>query len=110
MRNGKDMAKPPLEPGIYLDLEGSTTYGDYLSLETILHAQHRLSSPPQHDEMLFIIAHQTSELWMKLMIHELTAALGFIRSDQMKPCFKVLSRVGHVQRILFEQWSVLETL
>jgi tryptophan 2,3-dioxygenase len=60
--------------------------------------------------MLFIIQHQTSELWMKLMIHELTAAVGHVRAGRLAPCFKILARVKQIQRQLFEQWAVLETL
>jgi tryptophan 2,3-dioxygenase len=60
--------------------------------------------------MLFIIQHQTSELWMKLMIHELAAAIGHVKGDKLDPCFKILARVKQIQRQLFEQWSVLETL
>ncbi|HEY8076007.1 MAG TPA: tryptophan 2,3-dioxygenase family protein, partial [Labilithrix sp.] len=63
-----------------------------------------------HDEMLFIIQHQTSELWMKLMLHELDAAIALVKTDKLEPCFKILARVGQIQRMLFEQWSVLETM
>ncbi len=104
------MNRREFEKGIHVDLAGSMTYGDYLKLERILGAQEPKSSPPHHDEMLFIIQHQTSELWMKLFIHEMTAVLGHIRSDQLEPSFKSLARVGQIQRMLFEQWSVLETL
>jgi tryptophan 2,3-dioxygenase len=107
---GVSLNKRELEKGIYVDLAGATTYGDYLRLDRILDAQTPASSPPHHDEMLFIIQHQTSELWMKLLIHELTAALQFIRSDNLEPSFKIFARVGQIQRMLFEQWSVLETL
>ena len=65
---------------------------------------------PLHDEMLFIIQHQTSELWMKLMIHELKAAVAFVRDDRLDACFKILARVKAIQKQLFEQWAVLETL
>jgi tryptophan 2,3-dioxygenase len=104
------MNRRELEKTIHLDLAGRTTYADYLRLDRLLSAQERRSSPPHHDEMLFIIQHQTSELWMKLMIHELLAVLANVRADQLEPSFKILSRVGHIQRMLFEQWSVLETL
>jgi len=104
------MNKRELEQGIQVDLAGHLTYGDYLKLDEVLHAQELRSEPPHHDEMLFIIQHQTSELWMKLMIHELTAALGFVRNDRLEPCFKILARVGHIQEMLFAQWGVLETL
>src|SRR5687767_12303204 len=104
------MAKREMEKGIHVDLAESMTYGDYLRLSDILDAQSPRSSPPHHDEMLFIIQHQTSELWMKLMVHELDAASAFIRSDRLEPSFKIFARVGQIQRMLFEQWSVLETL
>jgi tryptophan 2,3-dioxygenase len=99
-----------LEPGIKVDLAGSTTYADYLRLDLLLSAQRPRSSPEHHDELLFIIQHQTSELWLKLLIHELLAARTDVQADQLEPAFKVLARVGQVQRMLFEQWSVLETL
>jgi tryptophan 2,3-dioxygenase len=104
------MNRREFEATIHVDLEGSTTYADYLRLDRLLSAQEPRSRPAHHDEMLFIIQHQTSELWMKLMIHELQAVIRNIRSDQLEPSFKILSRVGHIQRMLFEQWSVLETL
>jgi tryptophan 2,3-dioxygenase len=85
-------------------------YRGYLHLEKLLDAQEPLSKPEHHDEMLFIVQHQTSELWMKLMIHELRSALEWVRKDQLSPCFKILARVKQVQRMLFEQWAVLETL
>ena len=85
-------------------------YRSYLRLERLLSAQEPLSDPVHHDEMLFIIQHHTSELWMKLMIHELRASVEFVRQDQLPPCFKILARVKQVQRMLFEQWAVLETL
>jgi tryptophan 2,3-dioxygenase len=104
------MATRALEPGIHLDLAGTLSYGDYLKLDQLLSAQSPLSQPPHHDEMLFIIQHQTSELWMKLMIHELCAVLRDVQEDRLEASFKKLARVGHIQRMLFEQWSVLETL
>lgn len=104
------MTQRPLEPGIHTDLRGRTTYGTYLALEQLLSAQHPLSKPVHHDEMLFIIQHQTSELWMKLVIHELSAAIDHVAHDRLEPCFKILARVKQVQRQLFEQWGVLETL
>lgn len=99
-----------MEKGIHVDLEGRTTYGGYLQLKQILDAQKPLSNPPQHDEMLFIIQHQTSELWMKLLLHELSAVVRFVQQDLLEPSFKCLARVGQIQRMLFEQWSVLETM
>ncbi len=99
-----------LETGILTDLSGRTTYGGYLHLERLLSAQHPLSKPPHHDEMLFIVQHQVAELWMKLMIHELRAATAFLRADQDGQCRKVLARCKQVLRQLTEMWSVLETL
>ncbi len=102
--------KRPLEDSIRTDLRDRLTYDGYLCLAPLLSAQKPLSEPMHHDEMLFIIQHQTSELWLKLVIHELKAAIGYLREDRPGPCMKVLSRVKQVQRQLFEQWGVLETL
>ncbi|MCC5691605.1 tryptophan 2,3-dioxygenase family protein, partial [Klebsiella pneumoniae] len=85
-------------------------YSDYLQLAQLLSAQTPKSSPPHHDELLFIIQHQTSELWMKLLIHELDAVVAHVQADALEESFKKLARVGQIQRMLFEQWSVLETL
>ncbi|WP_137937182.1 tryptophan 2,3-dioxygenase [Chitinivorax sp. B] len=104
------MNKRELEDGIVTDLSNRMSYGGYLCLDDLLAYQKPLSNPPHHDEMLFIIQHQTSELWMKLMLHELRAALQFVQQDTLGPCFKSLARVKQIQRILFEQWAVLETL
>jgi len=104
------MLKRPLEEGIHVDLAAGSTYGDYLHLDDILAAQHPRSATAHHDEMLFIIQHQTSELWMKLMIHELDLAVTLIKQDKLEQCFKIFARVAQIQRILFEQWSVLETM
>jgi tryptophan 2,3-dioxygenase len=105
-----DQNKRSLESGIRTDLAEQLTYGGYLDLRKLLDAQNPLSDPPHHDEMLFIIQHQTSELWMKLIIHELKGAIGYLNEDRPGPCLKIFSRVKQVQRQLFEQWSVLETL
>ncbi len=99
-----------IEEGIRVDLGDGLRYDDYLCLDLLLDAQRLHSVPPHHDEMLFIIQHQTSELWLKLIIHELKAAISHIRDDDPGPVSKILSRVKQVQRQLFEQWSVLETL
>ena len=108
------MTASPLEPGIVTDLTDRLSYAGYLKLDRILTSQVPLSgdatAPPRHDEMLFIIQHQTSELWMKLMIHELKAAIGFVRNERLEACFKILARVKLIQKQLFEQWAVLETL
>jgi tryptophan 2,3-dioxygenase len=108
------MAHDRLEPGIVTDFRDRLTYAGYLQLDRLLSAQRPLSgtadSPPRHDEMLFIVQHQVAELWMKLMIHELKAAIRFVQSDQLAATFKILARVKLIQKQLFEQWSVLETL
>ena len=105
-----DPNQRPLEPGLELDLRNRLSYGGYLQLDQLLSAQKPLSDPPHHDEMLFIIQHQTSELWMKLIVHELRAALAHLQRDELNPCLKILARVKQIQRQLFEQWAVLETL
>lgn len=99
-----------LESGIELDLRNRLSYQSYLQLDQLLSAQKPLSNPPHHDEMLFIIQHQTSELWLKLIVHELKAALHNLQADRLDPCLKILARVKQIQRQLFEQWAVLETL
>lgn len=99
-----------LEQDITVDLSNRLTYDGYLRLDRLLDAQQPLSQPEHHDELLFIIQHQTSELWMKLIIHELEAAITRLRHDDLGPCLKILARVKHIQRQLFEQWAVLETL
>ncbi len=104
------MAKREMEAGIHRDLRDRMTYTSYLGLDRVLSAQQPLSEPPHHDEMLFIVQHQVTELWMKLIIHELEAAMESIRNDRLEPCFKVLARVKQVQQQMYHQWSVLETL
>ncbi len=102
------MTPRELEPGIHTDLGTSITYSGYLDLDRLLAAQHPRSD--HHDEMLFIIQHQTTELWLKLVIHELSAAMTHIRHDELEPCFKILARVKHIQHQLLSQWDVLATL
>lgn len=102
--------KRPLEPGIITDFADRMSYAGYLCLDNLLAQQKPLSDPPHHDEMLFIVQHQVAELWMKLLVHELTAAMQHIQQDQLDPCFKILARVKLIQMQLFEQWAVLETL
>jgi tryptophan 2,3-dioxygenase len=99
-----------LEPEVTRDLRGRRTYAGYLRLDRLLAAQQPLSDPPHHDEMLFIVQHQAAELWMRLVIHELTSAIEDLRADQIGPCLKKLARVKQIQRQLFEMWGVLETL
>ena len=105
-----DRNQRPLEESIHTDLEGRLTYGGYLRLDQLLAAQQPLSQPPHHDEMLFIIQHQTSELWLKLLIHELTAATDHLRNDRVWQFGKVIARCKRVLDQLTAQWSVLETL
>ncbi len=99
-----------LEGGIERDFERNLSYGDYLDLHRVLSAQHPRAVPPRHDEMLFIIQHQTSELWLKLMLHELSSARELVRADDLQPALKRLARVKHIQQTLTQQWSVLATL
>jgi tryptophan 2,3-dioxygenase len=91
-----------------LDFSSSMSYGDYLSLDTLLSAQHPLS--PDHNEMLFIVQHQTSELWMKLALYELHAALAAVHRDDLPPAFKMLARVSRILDQLVQAWSVLATM
>ncbi|MFD6439677.1 tryptophan 2,3-dioxygenase [Peribacillus sp. NPDC060186] len=100
--------KNRLEEGMITDFEKDMSYGDYLHLNQILSSQHLLSG--HHDEMLFIIIHQTSELWMKLILHELTAATDNIEAGRLEPSFKMLSRVARIQQQLVQSWNVLSTL
>ncbi|MEP6484137.1 MAG: tryptophan 2,3-dioxygenase family protein [Rudaea sp.] len=99
-----------LEAGIETDLRDRLSYGGYLQLDRLLSAQLPRSDPPHHDEMLFIVQHHVAELWMKLVVHEVRAALKRMRDDDIDTCLKILARVKQIQRQLFEQWAVLETL
>jgi tryptophan 2,3-dioxygenase len=94
--------------GVHWDLGESLSYGEYLHLDEVLGAQQPLSG--QHDEMLFIVMHQASELWMKLCIHELRAAIALVRRDELDPAFKMLARVSRVQMQLAQSWDVLSTM
>ncbi len=109
MRNVSDRSKGSARSSASGEQE-RLTYTNYLHLDELLRAQRPRCEPPHHDELLFIIQHQISELWMKLILHELQAALRFIRKGELNPCFKILARVKLVQIQLFEQWAVLETL
>jgi len=91
-----------------LDFSERMSYGDYLQLDAILGAQKPLS--PAHDELLFIVQHQTSELWMKLMLHELHAAVNNIASDELNAAFKQLARVSKIMEQLVHAWDVLATM
>jgi tryptophan 2,3-dioxygenase len=96
------------EADVQLDFAHSMSYGDYLSLDAILGAQHPRS--PDHNEMLFIVQHQTSELWMKLMLHELRAAMAHIAKDELGTAFKMLARVSRIMEQLVHAWDVLATM
>jgi tryptophan 2,3-dioxygenase len=94
--------------GAQMDFSTAMSYGDYLGLEKILSAQHPLS--PNHNEMLFIVQHQTSELWIKLMLHELHAVRTHVRADDLPPAFKMLARVARIMDQLVHAWDVLATM
>jgi tryptophan 2,3-dioxygenase len=110
MRAMTEDNKRALEQGIHVDLRDRLTYAGYLELATLLSAQRPLSRPEHHDEMLFIVQHQVAELWMKLVIHELSAAIAHLARDELDSSLKILARVKQIQRQLFEMWGVLETL
>lgn len=96
------------EEGIHTDFKERMTYGDYLNLDLLLSSQNRLSD--HHDEMLFIIIHQVSELWLKLMIHEVGAATEAVQEGDYRASFKMLSRVSKIQSQIIQAWDVLSTL
>ena len=99
-----------IESEVVTDFRDRMSYGSYLQLDKLLAAQVPVSDPVHHDEMLFIIQHQTSELWLKLMRHELLSARSLIAADELQVALKRIARVKHIQRQLTEQWSVLATL
>src|SRR3954452_11047883 len=103
-------AERALEESIRTDLSADRSYGGYLGLDRLLSAQQPRSRPEHHDELLFIVQHQTSELWLKLVLHELRAARRYLADDELAPALKCLARVKNIQRTLTEQWSVLATL
>lgn len=105
-----DAYSRPLEDGVRRDFSEAMSYGDYLRLDLVLGAQQPLSDPLRHDELLFIIQHQVSELWLKLMLHELREARALLTRDELSPALKCLARVKHIQHALIEQWGVLSTL
>ena len=104
------MSPCPMDPdsGAKLDFSADMSYGDYLQLDAILNAQKPLS--PDHNEMLFIVQHQTSELWMKLMLHELRAAMRAVAGDELSSAFKMLARVSRIMEQLVHAWDVLATM
>ncbi|TVP85612.1 MAG: tryptophan 2,3-dioxygenase [Alkalicoccus sp.] len=101
-------SSPSSEKGIHTDFKNDMTYGEYLHLDKLLSSQERLSG--HHDEMLFIIIHQVSELWMKLVIHETDAAIAAIQADDLPASFKKLARVTRIQEQIIQGWDVLSTL
>jgi tryptophan 2,3-dioxygenase len=96
------------DEAVHWDLGSSASYSEYLRLDRLLDAQHPLST--EHDEMLFVIVHQVSELWMRLVLHELHAVIECVRRDNLDPSFKMLDRVGRVQGQLLAVWEVLSTM
>jgi tryptophan 2,3-dioxygenase len=100
----------PMEAGMVTDLSGRMSYADYLALPTLLGAQRPVSRPEHHDEMLFIVQHQTTELWFKLVLHELRAAVEALDADDLGRALKGVARVKHIQRTMAEAWTVLATL
>jgi tryptophan 2,3-dioxygenase len=103
-----DKPYDPAKEGAQMSFDGRMSYSDYLHLERVLNAQEPLSDA--HDELLFIIQHQTSELWMKLAIHEIRSAIKAIHRDQLQPAFKMLSRVARIFEQLNNAWDVLRTM
>jgi tryptophan 2,3-dioxygenase len=99
-----------LDKDIVRDFSSRMSYASYLQLPTLLSAQKPVSSPEHHDELLFIIQHQTTELWLKLVLHELRSAAAWLRADDLGSALKAIARVKHIQKTLTEQWSVLATL
>jgi tryptophan 2,3-dioxygenase len=106
MNSGKEAG--PAWHGAKMDFSESMSYSDYLALDQVLSAQHPRS--PNHNEMLFIVQHQTSELWMKLMLHELHAVRAHIRGGELPPAFKMLARVARIMDQLVHAWDVLATM
>jgi tryptophan 2,3-dioxygenase len=107
-KKGKSESPPTPTSGAHTDFAGSMSYGDYLHLDRLLDAQRPLSK--NHNEMLFIVQHQTTELWLKLVLHELKAATAHIRGGDLAPAFKMLARVSRIMAQLIQAWDVLSTL
>jgi tryptophan 2,3-dioxygenase len=97
-----------VEAGMHVDLAGRLTYGEYLKLDLLLAAQQPVSQ--EHDELTFIIIHHVQELWLKLVAHEIEAAMASIRADLLSPAFKSLARVTRIQEQLIAAWDVLSTM
>lgn len=104
------MSEQAHDAGFHIDLDPREDYAGYLQLDRLLSARRTLSDPPHHDEVLFIIQHQVAELWFKLTIHELEAAMASVRADDLARAAKILARVKQVQHQLYSQWDVLDTL
>ena len=110
MDDGVERNTRTIEQAVVTDFSDRMSYGGYLELSTLLSAQHPLSDPEHPDELLFIIQHQTTELWIKLVVHELRSAMALLAADELGPVLKRLARIKHVQRQMTDQWSVLATL
>ncbi len=108
MTNKKESTQSLGNEKMHTDFINNMTYGDYLQLDTLLDSQKRLSG--HHDEMLFIIIHQVSELWMKLILHEITSSITLIEKGELSPAFKMLARVSKIQSQIIHAWDVLSTL
>lgn len=108
MAQERERPKSRVDDDMHLDLKGRMTYGDYLQLDTLLAAQKPLTQ--EHDEQLFIVIHHVQELWLKLVAHELEAAIAAIRADDLPPAFKSLARVTRIQEQLISAWDVLSTM
>lgn len=105
---GPDEPKRDEENSAHWDMSRDMSYGDYLSLPPLLSAQHPVTS--EHDELLFIIQHQTTELWLKQVIHEMSAVRDLVRADRLPPAFKMMARVARIFAVLDQAWSILATL
>jgi tryptophan 2,3-dioxygenase len=103
-----EIPKSRVEAGMHVDLAGRHTYAEYLKLDLLLAAQQPVSR--QHDEVAFIIIHHVQELWLKLVAHEIEAAMASIRADHLPPAFKALARVTRIQEQLIAAWDVLSTM
>ncbi|WP_417564211.1 tryptophan 2,3-dioxygenase [Microbacterium sp.] len=110
MDEGVERNTRAIEDSVVTDFTDRMTYSGYLELSTLLSAQHPLSSPEHHDELLFIVQHQTTELWLKLILHELGSACAHLRADELPQALKGIARVKHIQKQITDQWSVLATL
>src|SRR5687768_15254880 len=105
---GDDRSGSRVEADMHMDLAGRLSYGEYLHLDQLLAAQQPLTR--EHDELLFIIIHHVQELWIKLCVHEIEAAIACVRADDLPPAFKSLARVTRIQEQLISAWDVLSTM